>query len=103
GVTDGDEVVIRPDEIAASGLDYLALGHWHSTRIGKAGRVQYAYPGAPEPVAIDQDGAGNVLLVSLDQQAGARTVNVEQRRVGRTRFERLELDAAEVGSQARLV
>jgi hypothetical protein len=31
GMTDGDEVVIDANEIATSRLDYLALGHWHST------------------------------------------------------------------------
>src|SRR5688500_8777009 len=29
GRTDGDEVVVTREEIAATGLDYLALGHWH--------------------------------------------------------------------------
>ena len=38
GRTDGDEVVIDADEIAASGLDYLALGHWHSTFTARGGR-----------------------------------------------------------------
>src|SRR4051812_36802796 len=31
GRTDGDDVVITADEIAASGLDYVALGHWHAS------------------------------------------------------------------------
>lgn len=103
GKTDRDEVVVTTDEIAASGLDYLALGHWHSTQQGTAGGVTYAYAGAPEPVAVDQDRAGKVLLVSLDQKGAARTVAVEERVVGRTRFERVELDAASITSQPALV
>jgi DNA repair exonuclease SbcCD nuclease subunit len=103
GRTDGDDVVVTPDEIAASGLDYLALGHWHSTQQGKAGTVTWAYAGAPEPVAIDQDRAGNVLQVTLDDVGGRREVRVEERSVGRTRFERVELDAAAVTSQPALV
>src|SRR5688572_12625377 len=55
GRTDGDEVVVTREEIAATGLDYLALGHWHSPQRGTAGPVPYAYSGAPEPVAVDQD------------------------------------------------
>ena len=47
GRTDDDEVVITTDEIAASGLDYLALGHWHSAQTGRAGDVTYAYAGRP--------------------------------------------------------
>lgn len=101
--TDRDDVVVTKDEIAATGLDYLALGHWHSTQRGKAGNTIYAYSGAPEPVAVNQDGAGNVLLVSLEIEGGRRVVNVEERRVGLTRFEKLDLDASRVGSQPDLV
>ena len=101
--TEHDEVVITTDEIAKSGLDYLALGHWHSSSRGTAGRTVHAYSGAPEPVALDQDRAGNVLLVTLDQRDGKKSVVVEERKVGRTRFEKLELDAAAVASQPALI
>lgn len=103
GKTDRDEVVITTDEIAASGLDYLALGHWHSTSKGKAGKTTYAYSGAPEPIALDQDRAGNVLLVGLDALDGKKRVTVEEHKVGRTTFERVRLDAAKIGSQPGLV
>jgi hypothetical protein len=103
GKTDTDEVVFTAEEIAASHLDYLALGHWHSTQRGQAGATTWAYSGAPEPVAVDQDRAGNVLLVELDERAGARYVTVEERRVGRTRFDRLDVDAAALPSQPALV
>ncbi|MEO8570862.1 MAG: DNA repair exonuclease [Chloroflexota bacterium] len=103
GKTDRDEVVITTEEIAASGLDYLALGHWHSTQRGKAGNVQYAYSGAPEPVALDQDRAGKVLLVELDEIAGQRSVTINEVQVGRTRFEKSEIDAATVASQPALI
>lgn len=103
GRTDHDEVVITTDEIAASGLDYLALGHWHGAQVAKARGVTYAYAGAPEPVALDQDKAGKVLLVTLEQRADARTVTVEERVVGRTTFERVEMDAATVESQPAFI
>jgi DNA repair protein SbcD/Mre11 len=103
GKTDGDDVVVTSDEIAATHLDYLALGHWHSTQKGKAGETSWAYSGAPEPVAMDQDGAGNVLLVSLEEADAKRRVTIEERKVGRTRVERLQLDAGAVGSQPSLV
>ncbi len=103
GKTDRDEVVITTDEIAASGLDYLALGHWHSAQQGRAGAVTYAYPGAPETVALDQDRAGKVLLVALDQIAGQRQVTVEERQVGRTRFSRTEVDASTIDNQPALI
>jgi DNA repair protein SbcD/Mre11 len=103
GKTDRDEVVITTEEIAATNLDYLALGHWHSAQAGKAGTVTYAYAGAPEAVALDQDRAGKVLLVELNERDGARTVGVEERQVGKTRFERHELDAGAQTSQPALI
>jgi DNA repair exonuclease SbcCD nuclease subunit len=101
--TDRDEVVVTKEEIAASGLDYLALGHWHSTQKGKAGSTTYAYSGAPEPVAVDQDGAGKVLVVSLDDAAGGKVVTVEEAVVGQTTFERLDVDAARLNGQSDLI
>jgi DNA repair protein SbcD/Mre11 len=104
GKTEHDEVVFTAEEIAASELDYLALGHWHSVQRGRAGGTVYAYSGAPEPVAVDQDRAGKVLLVTLDVDAdGARTVVAEERQVGKTRFEKLDLDATTIPSQAALI
>lgn len=103
GKTEHDDVVITTDEISKTGLDYLALGHWHSAQQGRAGAVTYAYAGAPEPVALDQDRAGNVLLVTLDAAGGRKSVTVEERTVGRTRFERLEVDASTLASQPALV
>jgi DNA repair exonuclease SbcCD nuclease subunit len=103
GRTDHDDVVITTDEIAASGLDYLALGHWHAAQQAKAKAVTYAYSGAPEPVAVDQDRAGKVLLVTLDEHDARRTVSVEERTVGRTTFEHLEIDASDIASQPALV
>jgi DNA repair protein SbcD/Mre11 len=103
GRTDGDEVVVTQQEISASGLDYLALGHWHSFLEGRSGRTTWAYPGAPEPVAVDQDGAGLVLLVTLDDSGVARRVTIEQHRVGRTRFRALQIDATAIENQPALV
>ncbi|MEA2676863.1 MAG: repair protein SbcD/Mre11 [Chloroflexota bacterium] len=97
-----DEVIVTDEEIAQSGLDYLALGHVHSVRDGRAGNVSWAYSGAPEPVALDQDGAGQVLLVNLEERDGQRVVRVEPRPVGKTRFRKLEVDGATVASQAAL-
>jgi exonuclease SbcD len=101
--TDRDEVVITRAEIEATGLDYLALGHWHSALQGKAGATTYAYSGAPEPVAVTQDGAGKVLLVQLETTAGARSVTIDERQVGRTRFDKLDIDAAALAGQPELV
>jgi DNA repair protein SbcD/Mre11 len=103
GRTDGDEVVVTVEEIAATGLDYLALGHWHSAQVAKTKGITYAYAGAPEAIAVDQDKAGKVLLVTLDDKAGTHTVHVEERNVGKTSFARQELDASTIGSQPAFI
>lgn len=103
GKTDRDEVVITTDEIRATHLDYLALGHWHSAQQAKVGNVTYAYAGAPEPVALDQDRAGKVLLVELEEVGTGRAVTVTERTVGRTRFEKQSIDATGVASQPALI
>lgn len=53
---------ITEEEIAASGLDYLALGHTHSfSGIKKAGGTYYAYPGCPEGRGFDETGPKGVI------------------------------------------
>lgn len=103
GRTDSDEVVVTAAEIGASHLDYLALGHWHSFQQGRAGTTTWAYSGAPEPVAVDQDRAGSVLLVELEARNGSRRVTVTERRIGHTSFERHDVDAATLEGQPALV
>jgi hypothetical protein len=65
--------------------------------------VIYAYSGAPEPVALDQDRAGKVLIVSLDDSRGSKSITFEERTVGKTRFEKVDIDAAAIKSQPELV
>jgi hypothetical protein len=54
-------------------------------------------------VAVTQDGAGKALLVELNEVNGTRTVKVVERAVGRTRFEKLDIDASTVGDQPAVV
>jgi hypothetical protein len=103
GRTDTDVVVVTEEEISKTGLDYLAMGHWHSAIEGRAGTVSYAYSGAPEPVAVDQDGAGQVLLVTLEDRGGRHIVSIEPKRVGQTRSEKLDLDVSTIQSQPALI
>ncbi|HVM30809.1 MAG TPA: DNA repair exonuclease [Candidatus Limnocylindrales bacterium] len=100
GKVETDDVIFTEAEVAASGLDYLALGHWHSHLTGRAGATTWAYSGAPEPVALDQDRAGSVLLVEM---AEGRSPRLEQVQVGRTSVRRELIDAGTVGSQEALV
>lgn len=103
GQTDRDEVVFSRDEVAASGLDYLALGHWHGAQQWTAGATAFAYSGAPEPVAVDQDKAGKALVVTLDGSGDQRTVEIAERTVGRTGFAAETIDAASIDGQPALI
>lgn len=54
---------ISPEDIAASGLDYLALGHIHlRTKPVRAGSTTYAYPGCPDGRGFDETGQKGVYL-----------------------------------------
>jgi DNA repair exonuclease SbcCD nuclease subunit len=103
GVVDTDDVAFTIDEIGRSGLHYLALGHWHSFQQGRTGSTTWAYSGAPEPVAVDQDGAGQVLVVELSDPETGIPPAIEPVPVGRTHFRRVDVDAGAIHSQSDLV
>jgi exonuclease SbcD len=86
--------LITPGEIAGSGVDYLALGDWHSTRDVSSRGVTAWYSGAPELIDVDEPDSGNVCLVTLESPG---RVEVDRRRVGRRRGRRLVLDIATLG------
>jgi exonuclease SbcD len=69
GDTAGDSYNhIREAEIAASGLDYLALGHIHTfSGIKYAGKTAYAYPGCPEGRGFDETGEKGVILGTVSK------------------------------------
>lgn len=65
GMIESDAIILDKAEIGSSGLDYLALGHWHSFQDFSQGNTVACYSGSPEPIDIDQKGAGNVVIVTL--------------------------------------
>lgn len=69
GNTQGrDYAPISPADIAASGLDYLALGHIHQTSgLQKTGDTFWAYPGCPEGRGFDELGDKGVLVLNVEQ------------------------------------
>lgn len=69
--------LITPDEIAGSGLDYLALGHVHVFRDVSQGEVRACYPGAPR-ISYAPD-VGSLAIIRLDPVSG---VSIEERRLG---------------------
>lgn len=94
GRVEEDGVWVDRRSIAASGLHYLALGHWHSLSGWEEGGVPVFYPGPPEALGVETEGEGVVLSVELRE---GRKAEVKPLPVGRRRFEVLELDGALLG------
>ena len=54
---------VTEPRLAATGMDYVALGHIHKcSGVCSAGDVKYAYCGCPEPLGFDECGQKGVLL-----------------------------------------
>jgi DNA repair exonuclease SbcCD nuclease subunit len=60
------------------GLNYLAIGDYHSFRdVTANSSVPTVYPGAPEPTSFDEIGAGSVAVVALFRAGLRPRVNAE--------------------------
>jgi DNA repair exonuclease SbcCD nuclease subunit len=92
-----DDHVFKLDEIEASGMHYLALGHWH--RIYRCPVEPPAwYAGPPEWIPGQTD-KGGVLLVSLSDIGEAK---VEPRMLGLRDYDEVEIDVGGVQDLAML-
>ena len=100
GLVDEDEVIITEDQIAGCGMDYLALGHWHSFGDYSQQDVVALYPGSPEIVGLDQAEQGQVLVVDLDN-AGHCTW--EQVATGTLQYRKQDLDLADFANLEELI
>ncbi|HID23683.1 MAG TPA: DNA repair exonuclease [Planctomycetaceae bacterium] len=79
GVAHGSIEEIAPDDLdfpiarnaaSRSGLDYLAVGHWHSTAVIRSedGAERLAYSGTHETTRFGERDSGNVLLVEIAER-----------------------------------
>ena len=87
-------------DIAASGMDYIALGHIHEgSGLRRAGDTFYAWPGCPEGRGFDETGEKGVLLAELeDGDCRVRTIPM-----GGRRYEVLTVDLTESADHTRTV
>lgn len=79
GKSSPDSYPISFEDIAECGMDYVALGDWHSMADYSRGGVPAFYSGSPEIIDIDQKGAGYALKVELDKTAQITPVMVGER------------------------
>ena len=100
GWIEKDALLLGRDGIANSGLDYLALGHWHSFQDFSQGDTKAFYCGAPEPVSMDQKGAGNVIMITIREKGD---ITVDPIRVGTRQFAKLSVDVGVAKSMDDIV
>ena len=60
---DGQYFPMPADAASVRDVDYLAIGHWHSTYHASP---RMTYSGAPEPTKFGESDSGNTLLVEID-------------------------------------
>lgn len=83
---------ITDNEMAASGMDYIALGHIHAeSGLKKAGGCYYSWPGCPEGRGFDETGEKHVSIVSLDGE----NCSIEPVSIARRKYEILRVDITE--------
>ncbi len=88
---------IAKSDIDASGLDYLALGHFHDTLEIKS-NVKCFYSGCPEPLSFKNNNDSNVLLVTLQQG----NVSVKPIKTNIRSFDTLDVDVTSFESDLEL-
>ena len=71
------DLPIDPSCIDRTGIDYLALGHWHSHRTleDATGIARIAYSGTHEQTNYGEDNAGQCLLVQIDRKGNTPKIH----------------------------
>lgn len=90
-----DDHVFTLEEIRNSGMDYIALGHWHRPYACSEKETIAWYPGPPELISLDQQEPGQVLLVTIKDSG---ETNVEKRAVGWRRCDEITIDISSMTS-----
>ena len=89
---------IREEEIAVSGLDYLALGHIHKrSPIKWAGHTAYAYPGSPDGRGFDETGVKGVYVGEISKGRADLVFRPTSSRL----YEIVEIDGSNLQSQTQ--
>ncbi|OHB79821.1 MAG: hypothetical protein A2V98_05530 [Planctomycetes bacterium RBG_16_64_12] len=93
---------IARDAATRAGLDYLALGHWHSTAMfaDGSGDTRMAYSGTHETTKFGERDSGNVLLVEIAERG--RPPRLTQIPTGGFGWESLEEDIREPDDLTRI-
>ena len=88
------------DDLAASGIDYWALGHVHTRQVLSERKPAVAYPGNPQGRHPNETGARGVYLVEVDDGGN---VGLDFRPMGTVRWARLDSDIATLDTEQDLL
>lgn len=90
GFVEDPNFPINPQRVEKSGLDYLALGEWHSLFMhqGKDKVVRTVYPSTPETTKFGENNSGKAVIVEIEnhgaepiiQEINVGTIKWEERR-----------------------
>ena len=91
---------VSPDQIAKSGLAYLALGHVHGySGVLQAGKTAYAYPGCIEGRGFDELGDKGFLFGEVE----CENVNLRFVPFARRRYQILRVDVTDSGQPVEAI
>jgi len=93
GLVEEDEAMIDTASLGASGMDYVALGHWHSLADYSRWGTPAFYCGAPEPLSVRDRDAGFVIMAEFP--ASGRP-EIKPIRVSRRRADILHVNMDEI-------
>lgn len=87
GFVEDPNFPINPDRVEKSGLDYLALGEWHSLFMPqeKDKVVHMVYPGTPETSKFGESNSGKAVIVEIENH-GAKPI-IQEIDVGTMKWE----------------
>ncbi|MFW5866187.1 MAG: metallophosphoesterase family protein [Armatimonadota bacterium] len=94
-----DSALFDAAEIEATGMDYVALGHWHTWQDVSAGDVTALLPGSIEVPGFGDWETGSVAIVSL----GEGRPMIERLEVGSLQARRLTVDAGDLSGAEDLI
>lgn len=84
---------VKSAQIAASGYDYCALGHFHTVIFGAGPDKNIFNAGSPEPLGFDEEGRHGIIAAEILKTPGTGTkINAEFLNIGRRRCFNLEAD-----------
>lgn len=94
------DLPVTPPQLAGLGLDYIALGHFHTfTEIRHTGRLVGCYAGTPESLRFGEGGPRVALVVAIDDDGA----HVFPHAIGGGVCTEATLDLAILGDEAAIV